>query len=108
MNKKLFFPILIISIFVGGLVFAESIPNPLGTDSFAGIIDGITTWLRDIALVLAPLMLVIGGVTYMTAVGDPKKIEKGKQIIIYTVIGFIVILLAKSLIDILQGEIIVI
>jgi len=49
-----------------------------------------------------PLLLVWGGVTFITASGDPSKVEKGKKIILWTIVGLLIVLLSKSLVGILQ------
>jgi len=72
--------------------------NPIKATSFAALIQGIVDWIINVALVLAPLVIVFGGFIYMTAAGDTNKVSQGKQIILYAVIGFIVALLAKSLV----------
>ncbi len=78
------------------------ISNPIKATSFAELINMITKWILDIAMVLAPLVIVYGGFTYITAAGDPGKMETGKKIIIYAVIGFILALLATSLVDVFK------
>lgn len=78
-----------------------SIPNPIASGSFADLVSRIIDWIINIALILAPLIVVCGGFIYMTAAGDTNKVSQGKNIILYAVIGFIVVLLAKSLIGIL-------
>jgi hypothetical protein len=78
------------------------ISNPIKATSFSDLINMITKWILDIALVLAPLVIVYGGFTYITAAGDPGKMETGKKIIIYAVIGFILALLATSLVDVFK------
>jgi len=80
-----------------------SIPNPITSGSFADLIARIIDWVLNIALILAPLVVVYGGFIYMTAMGDTNKVSQGKNIILYAVIGFIVALLAKSLIGIFTG-----
>lgn len=77
------------------------ISNPIEAESFAALIDAVVAWILNIALVLAPLVIVYGGFVYMTAAGDTNKVSQGKQIILYAVIGFVLALLAKSLIGIL-------
>ena len=72
--------------------------NPIKATSFAALIQGIVDWIINVALVLAPLVIVFGGFIYMTAAGDTNKVSQGKQVILYAVIGFIVALLAKSLV----------
>jgi hypothetical protein len=78
------------------------IPNPIKSQSFAALIEAVSNWVLNIALVLAPLVVVYGGFIYMTSAGDTNKVSQGKQIILYAVIGFIVALLAKSLVGIFK------
>jgi len=77
--------------------------NPITSGSFADLLNRIIDWILNIALVLAPLVIVYGGFIYMTAAGDTGKVTQGKNIVLYAVIGFIVALLAKSLIGIFTG-----
>lgn len=78
------------------------ISNPIDANSFAELVDMVVEWILDIAMVLAPLIIVYGGFTYITAAGDPAKMKTGKQIIIYAAIGFILALLASSLVGIFK------
>jgi len=78
------------------------ISNPISSSTFEDLIKMITQWILNIAMVLAPLVIVYGGFTYITAAGDPGKMEIGKKIIIYAVLGFILALLASSLVDIFK------
>jgi hypothetical protein len=47
-------------------------------------------------------MIVIAGFFILTAGGDPKKVEQGRHIIIYTLIGLFIILFAKGIISMLN------
>lgn len=76
-----------------------TLTNPIKSESFAALIDAVINWILNIALVLAPLVIVYGGFMYMTAAGDTNKVSQAKSVILYAVIGFIVALLAKSLIN---------
>lgn len=73
------------------------ITNPIKAGTFTELVNLVTKWIIDIAMVLAPLIIVYGGFTYITAGGQPAKMETGKKIILYAVIGFILVLLATSL-----------
>jgi len=83
----------------GGIIKIES---PINATSFEALVGGIVNFLFYIALVLAPLMIIIGAIYLLTSGGDPKKLETGKNIIIYTLIGLAIILLAKGLIAVLK------
>ena len=85
------------------LVSAQvTITNPLAADTFEKLIDNLITFIFWIALALFPLMIVIAGIYFVTAAGDPAQVEKAKGIILYTLIGFIVILVAKGFIELLK------
>ncbi len=80
------------------------IKNPLGDDvkSFEDIINKIIDFIFNIALVLAPLMIVWAGGLYITSGGNPDQITKARNIIIYTLTGFAVILLSKGFVVIIK------
>lgn len=84
-----------------------TIPNPLGHESFTALFEAIIDWIIDIALVLAPLIIIYGGFLHITSAGDPAKSSQGKKVILYAAIGLIVALLAKSLIGILEGIVVI-
>lgn len=106
MDKRIFLIIpFALAVFLPFVVMADpstgTIDNPIESETFAQLVELIINWIINIALVLAPLIIVYGGFTYMTAAGDTNKLSQGKNIILYAVIGFIVALLAKSLAGIL-------
>ncbi len=55
----------------------------------------VTNWIFYIMTIVAVLMIVFGGFTYITAAGDPAKAEKGKTILTYAIIGLAIALIAK-------------
>jgi hypothetical protein len=77
--------------------------NPLQTANFTSIISNILTLLFNFALVLTPIMVVVAGIMFVTATGDPAKISKAKQMLIWTFVGFVIILLSRGLIAVLQA-----
>ena len=86
-----------------GPVGIIKIEPPITATSFEALVGGIVNFVFNIALVLAPLMVIIGAIYLLTSAGDPKKIETGKNIILYTLIGLAIILLAKGLIAVLEA-----
>ncbi|MDD3032500.1 MAG: pilin [Candidatus Pacebacteria bacterium] len=80
-----------------------TLQNPVQWSTFSEVVDAIANWLLTIGLVLAPLMFIIGGVMFATAYGNASQVEKARKLMIYTGIGIMVILLAKSLVEILKG-----
>lgn len=78
------------------------ISNPIKADTFAELIDNIIDFIFNIALLIAPIMFIIAGFSYITAAGDPAKIKKSGDIVIWTGIGLIVVLLSKGIIQVIQ------
>jgi len=78
-------------------------PNPIKATSFTGLTNDILNFLFTIAIILAPILLVIAGIIFMTAAGNPAKITTAKNMLLWTVVGFGIILLSKGLIGVLKG-----
>lgn len=73
--------------------------NPLGeTDPrviIGNLIQGILSIIGSITL----LMFVYGGVLWITSMGEEKKVQKGKQILVWAVLGLAVIAGAYVLVN---------
>jgi len=79
--------------------------NPLGTSctDLTCPATAVINFLFTIAIPLCGIMVLVGGFQMMTAAGDPEKFGKGKKTILYSVIGFVVILLAGSVAALIQS-----
>lgn len=53
--------------------------------------------------VIAVLMVIYGGILYITAQGDSGKADKGKKIIMYAIVGIVIIMLSFALINTVLG-----
>lgn len=72
-----------------------------GAESYIG--DIINTVLF-IAGVLAVIMLIYGGISYTISAGDSGKITKAKNIIMYSVVGLVVAILAYAIVNFIVGR----
>lgn len=54
--------------------------------------------------VIAIVVIIYGGFTYMTSAGDTGKVQKGKSILIYGVVGLIVALSAFAIVRFVAGS----
>ena len=52
---------------------------------------------------VAVIMIILGGISYATSQGDPSKVKKGKDTILYGIIGLIVALLAYAIVNFVLG-----
>jgi len=55
----------------------------------------VTGWIFILMMALAVILVVIGGATYMLAMGDPDKASKGKTMIMFAMIGLAIALIAR-------------
>lgn len=84
--------------------------NPTaGSLEASGCIDANTLvtntldWVYGIASVVAVVFIVYGGISYTTSAGDPSKLQKAKQVIIYALIGLAIVGLAKFITAFVSG-----
>jgi len=74
--------------------------NPLGEIKTPGqLIGNIVKTLMGVVGVVAVLMIVWGGVMYMTSAGSEERIGTAKKIITGAIIGLVISLLAYVIID---------
>jgi len=78
-------------------------PNPLGATSFTDLVKNIIDFLFTMAVIVAPVLLVIAGVIFMTAAGDPSRVSTARRMLLWTVIGFGIILISKGLVEVLRA-----
>ena len=64
------------------------------------ILNTVYLWVGIITVIV----IIIGGVYYITSQGDPGKVAKAKNVILYAVIGLVVVLLAFAITDFVLGS----
>jgi hypothetical protein len=67
------------------------------------VIDGMRAWVMGILAAVATLFLVIGGLRYMAAAGDPAQIEQAKGSFKAALTGYALAVLAPVILQALQG-----
>lgn len=72
--------------------------NPLCYNTFQELIGALINILFVVALAIVPLMIVWAGMLFITGNGDPNKLSKAKNIMLYTVIGLGIILLSRAIV----------
>lgn len=92
---------------VGSAVGSGSTPtscNPANatTDALAVLVN-IINWFSWLLAVLSVAMGLYAGFLYMTAHGEPQKVATANNVLVYTVIGVVVAILAFSIIAIIKG-----
>ncbi|MBU1119551.1 pilin [Patescibacteria group bacterium] len=82
---------------------APSISNSLNTvQKYSGLRGGdlptfvatIVKWILGLVGIILVAMFVYGGVMYATSAGNDERVETGKKIMIYAIIGTVIIVVA--------------
>ena len=94
----------LVSLTFAGFVLAQgiTIQNPLDASSIEELIDSLINAIFWLAVVIVPLMIIIGALYYITSGGSPEKIKTAKNIILYAAIGFLIVLFAKGIISVIR------
>lgn len=67
------------------------------------VVNGLKAWIMGILATVATLFLVIGGLRYMTAAGDPAAVEQAKGSLKAALTGYALAVLAPVILQVLQG-----
>lgn len=112
MNSKLIKQILFVfALMVGAITLVSILPTALaapvigaednvvsdltgGESSFKTLVLRIVSYFLTFLGLIAVIMIIFGGVTYVTAGGRDEAIGNGKKIIMYALIGLVIILLS--------------
>ncbi len=79
-----------------GVVLAA--PNDLPT-----VIGNLQAWIMGILAAIATLFLVLAGVYWATAGGDPAQVDKAKQALRNALVGYGLAVLAPILLQVVKG-----
>lgn len=79
---------------IDGAAFCPVIPET----SFIGLFNKIIDFIFWVATILFPFLIVFAAFQFITAAGDPAKIKKGRDMLLWASIGYGVILISKGLI----------
>ena len=98
----------IIPVHAQGLINPGDVPSKIsdatgGQGSLRQLILTILNFFLGFLGLLAVLMIIYGGILYVTAAGVQDHIDKGKKIIMYAIIGIVIILLSFAIVNTVLG-----
>ena len=77
--------------------------NPLAAKTIWETIDALVNFLLLLSFAIAPILVIYAAFLILTAGGNPERINRGKTIIFWAMIGLLIILLAKALPSAIKG-----
>ena len=104
--KRILTAILLIGLigvlFVPMVSFAEievaSAPNLPVMDA----LDNITNWAFTILMAVAALFIIFAAFEFITAKGEPEKVKSAREYVLYALVGVVVALLARGLVQLIE------
>lgn len=87
---------------------AATLPDPVGGEDQHNLVANVTGIINAIIAALgivAVVVVLIGGVNYMTSSGDAAKVEKAKKTILYGVIGLVICVLSFAIVNWVIGPV---
>ena len=93
---------LTIALALAALTALTVTPAALAAADLNQVIENLRVWITGLLAGLATLLLMIGGVRYLLAGGDPGQHERAKGSIRAALIGYALALLAPVLVSIVQ------
>src|SRR5438876_7743675 len=87
--------------------FQNNCPTGVGLrcqdTSLSSIFKTIINWALGIAFALAVIYLIYGGFLYITSAGNEESATKGKNAVIYALIGIIIIILSYVIVNVIEN-----
>jgi len=77
--------------------------NPLEAQTLEEAINALINFLFLLAFTLGPLLIIYAAFLILSAAGNAAQLQKGKNIILWTLVALTIILLAKGLPSIIKG-----
>ena len=101
MRIKKFLPYLAISLLLVPVIASATGPVRGGwaLQDILTVLDQVSNWLYVIGFAVALIVLIVGGISYMTAGGNEDKQKGSKKTIVTGLIGAAIILLAGVILD---------
>jgi hypothetical protein len=78
------------------------VPDPFRMRGLEELFENILFAIFIVLITVLPLLFIYGVFILTVSRGDPKQVEKAKKIMIYAAIGFVVVLFARALGDIIR------
>ncbi len=92
-----------LSLALPAAAYADTGVPVLAANSLPVVIDNLRLWLVGILAAVATLFLVLAGVYWATAGGDPAQVERAKSALRNALVGYGLAVLAPVLLQIVQG-----
>lgn len=91
MKNKIIFTTIFISLLAHKALAGYPLPNPLGINTVPKLAERVINGILGVVGAVALLYMVWGGVTWMTSGGNSERIKKGKDTVVWAILGLALI-----------------
>ncbi len=109
--KKITLALLIATLLIGAPFLTQAEPLPYGAapekvqgGSIWVVLTTALNWLFNIVIFISAIFIVVAGFNYVISSGDPEKVKRAMQILIYALVGVAVAILAKTLVFVISNQ----
>ncbi len=101
MSKRYIFISLLLFFFAFPILVVKAVQlqSPIQTSSIYEVLHSIWVWLFRISIPLVAIFAVWAGFSFAKSGGQPEKIKKAREILLFTVIGLVVVLLSGGIVN---------
>lgn len=89
---------ILFSLFLPIVIFGVESPEDIEK-----VLNNIAGWIYRFFIIATVIFFILAGFTYLTAAGDPNKIDKATKMVKFGVVGAIVALLSGSVVALLES-----
>jgi hypothetical protein len=81
----------------------DQVPSELPRDDIAVIIVRVISYITGAVGIILLVMLIYGGVLYMTSAGSEDQAKKAKSVLTYAIIGIVIVALSFAITQFIVG-----
>ncbi len=81
------------------LIKGDEAPIGVATGGFREVVMTVINYFLAFLGLLAVIMVIFGGVTYVISAGQDEKLQNAKNIIMYSLIGIVIVLLSFVIVN---------
>ena len=86
----------------GGGGIPAVLENPISSATLPELLKNVLNFLFSLSIVILPIIILYGGFLMLTAGGDPTKISQSRTILLWAIVAFAIILLARGLPEVIR------
>lgn len=100
--KKILISLVLVGLLLTPTVNVLAQEAPPATLDVIKVLERIVDWLFTILLIVAAIFIVVAAYSFVTAAGDPEKVAKARNFVMYALIGVAVAIASRGLVALVR------